>query len=491
MLRLGEWGIDLQGVAGDIMLEAYLNNPGYPKMGLEDISHQLLNQLIVPSEDTTWWFCRRAEAVQLPHRLLPRLEEAELLPLYYEVELPLVRVLAEMERAGVALDASQLEQISRELGEKIEELAKRIHRLAGEEFNINSTKQLGFILFERLGLPAVKKTKTGYSTDAEVLEELAWQHEIVAEILEYRQLVKLKSTYVDGMRALVDPQTGKLHTSFNQAVTATGRLSSTEPNLQNIPIRLEAGRRLRKFFVPSEPGWLIMAADYSQIDLRVLAHFSGDEALIRAFVEGRDIHTHTAAKVFGIPEDKVTADLRRAAKAVNFGIVYGISDFGLGRQLGISRAEARRFIDQYLRNYPGVHRFMEEIVREAREKGYVTTLLKRRRYLPELFSSNRTVRGFGERAALNTPIQGSASDIIKVAMLKVDRLIKGQGLSARMLLQVHDELIFETPPGELAALAAGVKEAMETAAALRVPLVADLKCGSNWYDLQPLDLQQL
>lgn len=358
--------------------------------------------------------------------------------------------------------------------------------MAGEEFNINSTKQLGHILFEKLRLPPVKKTKTGFSTDAEVLEELAWQHEIVKEILEYRQLVKLKSTYVDGMRALVNPSTGRLHTTFNQAVTATGRLSSTEPNLQNIPIRMEEGRRLRKFFVPSEPGWLIMSADYSQIDLRALAHISGDEELIEAFHQGRDIHTHTASEVYGVPEEQVTPDMRRAAKAVNFGIVYGISDFGLSRNLGISRAEARRFIDRYLQTYPGVRRFMAEIVREAREKGYVTTLLKRRRYLPELFSSNRTVRGFGERAALNTPIQGTASDIIKVAMLRVDGMIKRSGLKARMLLQVHDELIFETPPEELADLAAGVRQAMENAVELRVPLVADVKYGPNWYDLQPL-----
>ncbi|NPV89688.1 MAG: DNA polymerase I [Firmicutes bacterium] len=487
LLQLRGWGVELDGVAGDVLLEAYLDNPGYPKMGLDDLSHQLLNRLIVPTEDRTWALCRRAEAVSELHRfLVPRLKEGGLEELYYRVELPLVRVLAEMEHRGVALDAEQLEQISHELGEKIEELVMRIHFMAGEEFNINSTKQLGHILFEKLKLPAVKKTKTGFSTDAEVLEELGWQHEIVAEILEYRQLVKLKSTYVDGMRSLVSPADGRLHTTFNQAVTATGRLSSTEPNLQNIPIRLEAGRRLRKFFVPSQPGWLIVSADYSQIDLRALAHISGDEELVRAFHEGRDIHTHTASEVYGVPEAGVTSEMRRAAKAVNFGIVYGISDYGLSRNLGISRAEAKRFIDRYLMTYPGVRRFMEDIVRQARDQGYVTTLLNRRRYLPELFSSNRTVRGFGERAALNTPIQGTASDIIKVAMLKVEEMIERQGFKARMLLQVHDELIFEAPPEELAGLAAGVREAMESAVELKVPLVADLKYGPNWYDMQPL-----
>jgi DNA polymerase-1 len=402
--------------------------------------------------------------------------------------LPLVPVLAEMEKNGVYLDAEALEGMSKELGQRIEELTQEIYLLAGEEFNVNSTRQLGVILFEKLGLPARKKTKTGYSTDAEVLEELADLHPIIGYILEHRQLVKLKSTYVDGMRHLINPRTGKVHTTFNQAITATGRLSSTEPNLQNIPIRLEYGRKIRKFFAPSEPGWLILAADYSQIDLRALAHISGDAELIKAFREGRDIHTHTAAQVFGVLEAKVTKEMRYRAKAVNFGIIYGMSDFGLARDLKISRAEARDYIEQYFATYHGVRTFMDRVIQEARDKGYVTTLLGRRRYLPEIFSSNRNVRGFGERAALNTPIQGTASDIIKVAMLKVAREMKAQQLKSRMLLQVHDELIFEVPPAELSVMAALVKKAMENAVTLQVPLTVNLEAGPNWYDLKSVDV---
>lgn len=487
LILLDQAGIQLNGLAGDTLLEAYLTNPGLAKLSLEELSLQYLNQLILPSDDSVWLAGRRADCIFQLHRfLVEQLQQMELTSLYREVELPLIRVLAEMEQAGVFLDAEALEGMSKELGTRLEELTKEIHVLAGEEFNINSTRQLGVILFEKLNLPVLKKTKTGYSTDAGVLEELAGQHEIVARILEHRQLVKLKSTYVDGMRHLVNPRTGKVHTTFNQAITATGRLSSTEPNLQNIPIRLEFGRRIRKFFAPSEPGWLILAADYSQIDLRALAHISEDEELIRAFREGRDIHTHTAAQVFGLPEELVTREMRYRAKAVNFGIVYGISDFGLARDLGISRTEAKRYIEQYLSTYRGVREFMSRIVREAREKGYVTTLLGRRRYLPEIFSSNRNVRGFGERAALNTPIQGTASDIIKVAMLKVAKEIKQCQLRSRMLLQVHDELIFEIPPNELAEMAGLVRQAMENAVTLRVPLVVDLEIGPNWYELMPL-----
>ena len=487
LLLLWECGIKPRGVAGDVMLESYLHNPSFSRQGLEDLALHFLKRLITREAEGKDASCQRAEAIwELHAYFTPLLEEAEMLPLYYEVELPLIEVLAQMERNGVKVDTEQLRQMSTELEEQIRQLAEEIYALAGEEFNINSTRQLAAILFERLKLPVVKKTKTGYSTDAEVLEELAPQHEIVARILEHRQLVKLKSTYVDGLYPLVDPASGKLHTTFNQTVTATGRLSSAEPNLQNIPVRLEVGRRLRKFFVPSEPGWLILAADYSQIELRVLAHFSGDEELIRAFQEGRDIHTCTAAEVFGVPEEEVTREMRRRAKAVNFGIVYGITDFGLARDLGISRGEAKRYIDRYLDSYPGVRRFMEEAINRARLQGYVTTLLKRRRYIPELFSSNRTVRGFGERAVLNTPIQGSAADIIKLAMLRVARRMSAEGFQARLLLQVHDELIFECPPGEVAALAALVEQEMENAVSLTVPLKVDVSVGPNWYDLEPL-----
>lgn len=489
LLLLWEQGIKPRGLRGDVMLEAYLHNPSFPRQGLEDLALHFLKRLIPREAEEKDAACQRAEAIwDLHSYFIPLLEEAELLPLYYEVELPLVEVLAQMERTGVKVDTEQLKQMSGELEEQIKGLATEIYALAGEEFNINSTRQLATILFERLKLPVVKKTKTGYSTDAEVLEELAPHHEIVARILEHRQLVKLKSTYVDGLYPLVDPATGKLHTTFNQTVTATGRLSSAEPNLQNIPVRLEVGRRLRKFFVPSEPGWLILAADYSQIELRVLAHFSGDEELIRAFKEDRDIHTCTAAEVFGVPEEEVTREMRRRAKAVNFGIVYGITDFGLARDLGITRGEARRYIERYLDSYPEVRRFMEEVINRARLQGYVTTLLKRRRYIPELFSSNRTVRGFGERAVLNTPIQGSAADIIKLAMLRIARRMAAEGFKARLLLQVHDELIFECPPEEVTALASMVRQEMENAVSLVVPLKVDVSVGPNWYDLEPLEV---
>ncbi|NLK52927.1 MAG: DNA polymerase I, partial [Syntrophomonadaceae bacterium] len=479
-------GYTIQGMVGDTLLEAYLTNPALAKLSLEDLSLQYLNQLILPAPDPVWEGCRRAEAVLRLHLYLrEQLQKAELTSLYREVELPLVQVLARMEKTGVYLDAAALEKMSEELGERLEELRREIYILAGEEFNINSPRQLGVILFEKLKLPVIKRTKTGYSTDAEVLEELAEHHEMIALILEHRQLVKLKSTYVDGMRHLINPRTGKVHTTFNQAITATGRLSSTEPNLQNIPIRLEYGRRMRKFFAPSEPGWLIMAADYSQIELRALAHISRDKALIQAFQEGRDIHTVTASQVFEVPEDQVTREMRYRAKAVNFGIVYGISDFGLARDLGISRTEAKKYITQYFATYRGVREYMVSIVQQARDQGYVTTLLGRRRYLPELFSSNRNVREFGERAAINTPIQGTAADIIKVAMLRVDREINQRQLQSRMLLQVHDELIFEVPPEEVTEMTGLVRRAMEEAVTLRIPLLVAIEVGPNWYDLTP------
>jgi len=487
LLHLRRWGVELDGIVGDVMLEAYLDNPSLPKMGLEDLSHQLLKQVIETAADSSEGLCRRAEAVrQLRNYFQPRLREADLDDLYREVELPLLGVLADMEWSGIKVDVAQLNAMSIELAQQLMELQGRIYALAGEEFNINSTRQLASVLFDKLGLPVVKKTKTGFSTDAEVLEQLAPQHAIVALILEHRQIVKLKSTYVDGLRAQINPETGKLHTTFNQGVTATGRLSSTEPNLQNIPIRLEAGRRLRRVFVPAEPGWLILSADYSQIDLRVLAHISGDRELVAAFCENRDIHTHTAAEVFGVSEEMVTKEMRRQAKVVNFGIIYGMSDFGLAGTLGISRAEAKQYIDRYLLTYEGVHQFMQDIVETARAQGYVTTLLNRRRYIPELKSPSRTVRSFGERVALNTPVQGTSSDIIKLAMLRVDRKIRELGLQSRMLLQVHDELIFETPEGELSRLADMVREEMEHAVSLRVPLTVDVEAGPNWYELLPL-----
>ncbi|NPV27587.1 MAG: DNA polymerase I [Firmicutes bacterium] len=484
LIRLRREGIALKGMAGDTMLAAYLLNPGLAKQGLEELVLDYLNEVIVPSDDAVWAAGRRAEVILKLHCVLQhKLTELEMEPLYRQVELPLIPILADMEMAGIRLDVEQLEVMSAELGRRIEEITQEIYTLAGEEFNINSTRQLGIILYEKLKLPVLKKTKTGYSTNAEVLEELANQHEVVAKILEHRQLVKLKSTYVDGLRQLIHPETGKIHTTFNQTVTATGRLSSTEPNLQNIPIRLEHGRKIRKVFVPSETDNLILTADYSQIELRVLAHVSGDRNLRQAFLDERDIHTHTAAEVFHVPLNEVNKEMRRRAKAVNFGIVYGISEFGLSRDLGISRQEAREYIANYLDTYPQVRKFMADVVQEGRNLGYVTTLLKRRRYLPELFSSNRMVRNFGERAAINTPIQGSAADIIKLAMLRVAQALRKHQLGTKMLLQVHDELIFEVPRDEIKVVVPLVKTCMENAVTLSVPLVVDIHVGPNWYDL--------
>jgi DNA polymerase-1 len=357
-----------------------------------------------------------------------------------------------------------------------------IYSLAGTEFNINSPKQLGEILFDKLGLPARKKTKTGYSTDAEVLEELAPYHEIIPLILHFRQLSKLQSTYVEGLLKEIREETGKVHTYYRQTIAATGRLSSQFPNLQNIPIRLEEGRQIRKAFLPSEPGWSILAADYSQIELRVLAHISGDENLKEAFIHDMDIHTKTAMDVFGVEADKVDANMRRSAKAVNFGIVYGISDFGLSQNLGITRKDAASFIEQYFNVFKGVRQYMDDIVANAKKDGYVTTLLDRRRYLPEIKSSNFNLRSFAERTAMNTPIQGTAADIIKLAMVQMDEALKSRGLKSRMLLQVHDELVFEVPPDELELMKGLLPEVMEGALKLDVPLKADVSFGDNWYE---------
>ncbi|MHB1419688.1 MAG: DNA polymerase I [Bacillota bacterium] len=479
-------GCPVGHLVGDTMIAGYLLNPTASAHDLPSLS---LEHLDLPLSDTG----DRAEIIEratIVGALIPvlheKLKQVDMEKLYHEVELPLARVLAGMEMFGFTLDVAQLKNMSGELATRIEQVSDEIYQIAGEKFNIHSTRQLAVILFEKLKLPTSKKTKTGYSTNAQVLEDLAAEHEIVAMVLEHRQLAKLKSTYVEGLQVLANPSTGKVHTTFNQTVTATGRLSSTEPNLQNIPIRMELGRRIRRAFIPSIPGWVILAADYSQIELRVLAHFSGDASLIDAFKHNRDIHTYTAAEVFGVPMDQVSYEMRRRAKAVNFGIVYGISDFGLARDLGISRKEASEYIKLYFARYHGVKRYMEEVVEEARQKGYVCTMLNRRRYLPDLFSPNYNVRNFGERTAINTPIQGSAADIIKLAMILVDGELEKRKLSSRMILQVHDELIFEVPPEELGELAALTKSCMEDAVQLQVPLGVDLKTGDNWHDLSKI-----
>ena len=414
----------------------------------------------------------------LKETMAPRLAELGLEQVYREVELPLCPVLAGMEQAGMLVDRKALAAFGEMLDGRIRADEALIYDLAGERFNINSTQQFGRILFDKLGLPPVKKTKTGYSTSAEVLEKLRGKHPIVEAVLDYRQLAKLKSTYVDGLMKVIAPD-GRIHTCFQNTVTATGRLSSTEPNLQNIPVRTELGAELRKMFVAG-PGMVLVDADYSQIELRLLAHIAGDQAMIDGFNSGADIHTITAAQVFGVAPEEVTPLMRRSAKAVNFGIVYGISPFSLSQDIGVTVAQAKEYMDKYFQHYAGVRAYMDAVVERARKDGYVSTLLGRRRWLPELKSSNFNTRSFGERVALNMPIQGTAADIIKLAMLRVDRRLRAEGLQARLVLQVHDELIVECPEGEAETAARLLKEEMEGVMALSVPLVADAKWGKTW-----------
>lgn len=402
--------------------------------------------------------------------------------LYYEMELPLVEVLSSMEYLGVQIDKEELQNLGEVYQEEIDTLTSEIHELAGSEFNINSPKQMGKVLFEDLELPVIKKTKTGYSTNVEVLEKLMDQHEIIPKIFRYRQIVKLKSTYIDGFINLINKNTGRIHSSFNQTVTTTGRISSTEPNLQNIPIRTKDGRKIRKAFIAKLPDYKLVDADYSQIELRVLAHISNDEKMIQGFKEGQDIHTKTASEVFGVSIDEVTSTLRSNAKAVNFGIVYGISDYGLSRDLNISRKEAKEYIDNYLENYKDIRQFMTDVVKQAKKDGYVETIFKRRRYIKELNAKNYNIRSFGERIAMNTPIQGSAADIIKIAMVRVYNEIKKRNLKSRLILQIHDELIIETYKDESEEVLEMLKEIMEDAAKLNVPLKVDIEMGESWYE---------
>ena len=400
--------------------------------------------------------------------------------LFRDIEMPLLFTLYGMEQAGIHVEGEALKSYGDQLGGRITELEQEICEEAGETFNINSPKQLGVILFEKLGLPGGKKTKTGYSTAADVLDKLAPDHPIVNKILEYRQLTKLKSTYADGLANYIS-EDGRIHGKFNQTITATGRISSTEPNLQNIPVRMELGRLIRKVFVPEE-GYVFLDADYSQIELRILAHCSGDEQLIQAYREAQDIHRMTASQVFHIPFDEVTDLQRRNAKAVNFGIVYGISSFGLSQDLSITRKEAAQYIESYFETYPGIKRFLDEQVEHAKENGYVVTLFGRRRPVPELKSSNFMQRNFGERVAMNAPIQGTAADVIKIAMIGVDRELKQRGLRSRLILQVHDELLIETAVEELEEVKGVLKEQMEYAAQLKVPLIVDMHTGNSWYE---------
>ena len=468
---LARFGIALAGVTFDAMLADYLLHAIHPAGSLKTLAGERLG------------FAEGGAAalVRLADSMVPELAEKELDWLYREVELPLERVLFDMEQIGFALDTDVLREMSTTFKVRIDAIAEEIYRLAGERFNILSTKQLGAVLFDKLQLPPWKKTKSGYSTDAETLETLTDKHEIVPLIIEYRTLSKLCSTFLDGLLAVVRPESGRVHTSFNQNVTATGRISSTEPNLQNIPVRTELGREIRKAFVASE-GHLLVDADYSQIELRLLAHMSGDEGMIRAFREGDDIHRRTASEVFGVPFEEVTSAQRSAAKAVNFGIVYGISDYGLARNLGITRKEAAHYIELYLARYPGIQRYMLESVAAGKRDGYVRTLMGRRRELPELQSSNYNTRSFGERVAMNMPIQGTAADIIKLAMVRVHEALQREGLQAKLILQIHDELIIDAPFEEVARVEKLLAECMENVIALAVPLSAEVKTGRSWFE---------
>ncbi len=498
MVAMNRIGLAISGITFDIMLASYLLNPSdsigdftsvavrhdYTEVETDETVYGKGAKRSTPEESiVASHLARKAVAIaDLEKRLVADLEENEQLALMEDLELPLTFVLAEMEMQGVSVDTERLENMKVELAGRLKTLEESIHSLAGEEFNINSPKQLGVILFEKLGLPAVKKTKTGYSTAADVLESLSGKHAIIDEILLYRQLGKIQSTYIEGLLKVTDKETHKVHTRFNQTLTQTGRLSSVDPNLQNIPIRLEEGRKIRQVFVPSKPGWKMFSADYSQVELRVLAHISEDENLIYAFKHDYDIHTKTAMDVFHVEQDEVDSLMRRQAKAVNFGIVYGISDYGLSQNLGITRKEAKDFIDRYFVSYPAVKEYMQDIVRFAKEKGYVETILHRRRYIPEIVSRNFNVRGFAERTAMNTPIQGSAADIIKKAMILMSERLVSEKLEAKLLLQVHDELIFEAPEAEIAKLEEIVPDVMENAVELSVPLKVDSAFGDTWYD---------
>ncbi len=501
MIILLRHDIEVNNYSFDSMIAKYIIEPGQKDYSINKLSEEYLNYYGSDKEDivgkgakqksffdvevdeTLNFLAFTLEVVsKLEEEMLKEIHDLDMDELYYEIELPLIEILASMEFIGFDIEKEQLERLSKEYNEEIEELTKEIHQMAGIEFNINSPKQVGEALFDEMGLRVIKRTKTGYSTSVDVLNQLVDEDPIINKILRYREIAKLKSTYIDGFIKLINENTGRIHSSFNQTITTTGRISSTEPNLQNIPIRTEDGRKIRKAFVAKQPDYTLLDADYSQIELRVLAHISEDEKMKDAFIEGIDIHQKTASEVFHVELEEVTPTLRNNAKAVNFGIVYGISDYGLSQDLDISRKEAKEYIDNYLNNYMGVKQFMDEIVQEGKEKGYVETLLHRRRYIPELSSKNYNIRSFGERIALNTPIQGSAADIIKIAMVRVYEELSKRKLKSRLILQVHDELIIETHRDEIEEVKELLKDLMETAVELDVPLRADIETGDSWYD---------
>ena len=499
---LANYGIKLVGEFFDTMVASYLLNPSKPNHNLEEISIEYLNhKMTTPIEeligkgskaitmdlvdvDRVCAYCCEDSDVtlRLAEILKKELSSKALDQLFYKVEMPLIEVLASMEMTGVSIDTEYLSGLSVDMEGKLDKLTRDIYEMAGEEFNINSPKQLSVILFEKLKLPVIRRTKTGISTDEEVLTKLASAHKLPHTLLEYRELSKLKSTYVDSLPLLVNPKTGRIHTSFNQAVTATGRLSSSGPNLQNIPIKTEEGRKIRKAFIASEKGRMLLSADYSQIELRILAHMSGDTQLVKAFKDGLDIHSFTASLVFNVDEKDVTAEMRGMAKTVNFGIIYGMSPYGLSQSLKIDVNKAKEFIDAYFNRYPGVKKYMDALIVEAGETGYVTTILGRRRYIPEIKSSDMRMRQFAERTAINAPIQGSAADMIKVAMISISEKLAKSGLETKMTLQVHDELVFDVPKKEMEESCRIVKDGMENVIKLNVPIEAHISFGRNWLD---------
>ena len=500
-ILLNQENITLKGIDYDISIASYILNPTNNKLDIETLIPRYLeidlSELVnddnkqinlfetidnKETENETEKYLLYAYSISKIKEITKKeLEETNCLDLFYNIDMPTIEVLSDMQINGMYVDKEELNKFGIELTSKLENITKRIYEMAGEEFNINSPKQLGEILFEKMKLPVIKKTKSGYSTDVDVLEKLKKEDPIIEQILDYRQLMKLNSTYVEGLKPYINPKTNRIHSFFHQTITATGRISSTEPNLQNIPTRFELGKRVRKVFKP-ETGKIYLDADYSQIELRVLASISEDEHMIEAFKNNQDIHKQAASKVFKTPIDEVTKEQRSNAKAVNFGIVYGISDFGLGEQLGIGRKKAKQYIDEYLEQYSGIKKFMDDITEKAKEQGYVETLFHRRRYIPELKSNNYMVRQFGARAAMNTPIQGTAADIMKIAMIKVYKKIKEQGLKSKIVLQVHDEMMIEVPIEEKEIIEKIMKESMESATTLKVPLIAEISSAENWYE---------
>ena len=503
-ILLKQVGINIEGMHYDIAIASYILNPTNNKLNIDNLIEQYLNIDIneytksedsgkqinlfdnmekedINQEEKEKYMMYAYSIGKIKSITSEKLKEVNSLDLFYNIDMPTVEVLSDMQWNGMYVDKEELEQFGKELTSKLETITKIIYEMAGEEFNINSTKQLGEILFEKMKLPVIKKTKSGYSTDVDVLEKLKKEDPIIEQILEYRQLMKLNSTYVEGLKPYINIKTNRIHSFFHQTITATGRISSTEPNLQNIPTRFELGKRVRKVFKP-EKGKIYLDADYSQIELRVLASISGDEHMIEAFKEGKDIHKQAASKVFKTPIEEVTKEQRSNAKAVNFGIVYGISDFGLGEQLGIGRKKAKQYIEEYLEQYAGIKQFMENITEQAKEQGYVETLFHRRRYIPELKSNNYMVRQFGARVAMNTPIQGTAADIMKIAMIKVYNEIKSRKLKSKIILQVHDEMMVETPIEEKEEMINIMKKCMESATKLEVPLIAEISDAENWYE---------